>query len=443
MEIKQLLAKKRDNLELTPEELSFFVSGSVSGSVTGPQTADLLMATRIHGMSPMETVALTRAMVEAGSRLDTSRVSGNKLDKHSTGGVGDKTSIILAPLMASMGVKIPMISRRAQGHTGGTIDKIESIPGLNTSLSADEMMTNLTETGLFIAEQSEELTPVDKILYALRDETSTMDSIPLIAASIMSKKLSAGLDGLVLDVKTGSGAFMPDIEQARKLAQTMVNIGNSMGVQTVGVITDMDQPLGRTVGNTLELKECLSALRGRWADDLKNVTLTLGAWMMNLNDAIGAEAKVVELKGFGRKNYMHECMEFLEKGDAFKKFVEFVDAQGGDTDMVFNPSLIPTAKHVQEITSPKAGYIRELGARAVGEASMLLDAGPKSAGKDPTAGIIINSKAGDQVSKGDVIAIMHADDPELFKQAQEAYQAGVLIAQRAAAPRPLVHESIT
>ena len=442
MRIYDIIRKKRDKAELIDAEIDFFIKGLISGSCSGPQASALLMAIFLNGMSEAETVSLTRAMLASGPTLDSEGIPGLKIDKHSTGGVGDKTSIILAPLLAAMGVRVPMISARALAHTGGTLDKIETIAGLNTTLKPDEMTGLLKDIGMFIAGQTEEIAPADRILYALRGSTATVESIPLIAASIMSKKLSEGLDGLVLDVKTGSGAFMENIEDARALARTMISIGNSMGVKTIAVITDMDQPLGRTVGNALEIKECISALRGRWADDLKELTLNLGARILQMNDALAEDAELGRMTEFTRRSYVHESMEFMEKGDVFKKFVEFVDAQGGDPEVVFNPSTLPSASHIHEINADASGVIRHLDAKAVGTSAMLLGAGRKAQGDeiDPAAGIILNRKRGAQVEQGDIIALLHTNDPALTKDAEEAFRAGLVISDREVAPRPLIHE---
>ncbi len=444
MRIYDIIRKKRDKAELIEAEIDFFVQAVTTGSCSESQASALLMAIFINGMSEAETVALTRAMLASGLTLETSDIPGLKIDKHSTGGVGDKTSIILAPLLAAMGVRVPMISGRALGHTGGTLDKIETIPGLNTTLKPDEMTGLVKDIGMCMAGQTEEIAPADRILYALRDATATVESIPLIAASIMSKKLSEGLDGLVLDVKTGSGAFMESLEDARALARTMISIGNSMGVKTIAVVSDMDQPLGRTVGNALELKECLSALRGRWTDDLKNLTLTLASRILQMNDALAEGAEMGKMTEFTRRTYVHEAMEFLEKGDVFKKFVEFVDAQGGDPEVVFNPSSLPTASHIHEIKAEATGVIKHLDAKAVGTAAMLLGAGREKPGDeiDQSAGIILNRKTGEKVEQGDTIALMHTSDPALTSEAEEAFRSGLVISARETAPRPVVREVV-
>jgi pyrimidine-nucleoside phosphorylase len=343
-------------------------------------------------------------------------------------------------MLASMGLRVPKLAGRSLGFTGGTIDKLESIPGFRTDLTLEEAERNLRDIGVFIMAHTDELAPADKKLYALRDATATVESVPLIASSVMSKKLSEGLDGLVLDVKCGSGAFTKTIEDARELARTMVHIGNSMGVKAVALITDMDQPLGRTVGNALEVKECLSAMRGRGAKDLVDLTITLSSWALNLADAIGAETEPVRLDRFALGKYQQESLDFLEKGDAFKKFVEMVDAQGGDPEACFRMDLLPSARVVKPISAPRDGFVRRLDALAVGRAAAALGAGREVAGDsiDHAAGIVLNKKQGDEVSAGEPIALLHMDDEARYREAEEAFLSGLEIGDRDIARRPLV-----
>jgi pyrimidine-nucleoside phosphorylase len=444
MELKDIINKKNSGDELGEEEIAFFISEVVSGSCSDEMAVAFLKAAYDKGLNITEATLLTKAMLSSGKTLDTKDLSGIKADKHSTGGVGDKTSIILCPLMSAMGIKMPMISGRGLGHTGGSLDKIESIPNFNTTLSTNEMLSLLKGQGVFMGGQTDEIAPADKRLYALRHESGTIDSIPLIAASIMSKKLSEGLDGLVLDVKTGSGAFMKSLDDSRELARTMISIGNSMGVKTIAVISDMDQPLGRTVGNALEIKECISAMRGRWADDLRELTLSLGARILQMSDALAEDAELGAMNTFGRKSYFLEQLEFIDKGDVFKKFAEIVDAQGGDPEVVFNPSMLPSASHIHEIKADSNGTIRKMDARAVGIAANLLGAGRMTSKDDidHAAGIIINQKTGAEVQKGDLIALMHTNDPGQINDAEEAFREGLTIADRAAATRPLIHEVV-
>ncbi|MDI6745462.1 MAG: thymidine phosphorylase [Thermodesulfovibrionales bacterium] len=427
MRAYDIIKKKRDGAELSKEELSFLITEYLSGKIPDYQMSAFLMAVYFSGMTDAETIALTGLMLSSGSRLDFSDISAPKVDKHSTGGVGDKTSIILAPLMAAMNIKVPMIAGRGLGHTGGTIDKLESIPGFRTDLSIKEFKGNIKDIGFSIISQTDEIAPADKKLYSLRDVTATVESIPLIAASIMSKKLAEGIGGLVLDVKVGKGAFMKNINDARKLARTMVNIGNSMGVKTIAIITDMNQPLGQTVGNGLEIKECISALRGKMPDDLKEVVLTLGAWMAYVADCVTEEAGIAKLPEHVLIKYKSELMDLIEKGDAFKKFVEFVDAQHGNPEAAFKPDIIPSASKVKEIRIPAKGYIREMDAEKAGMAAMLLGAGRqhKEDRVDHSAGIVLNKKTGDYITPDEPVAIFHYNDETKIKEAEEVFLSGI------------------
>jgi pyrimidine-nucleoside phosphorylase len=442
--IPDIIRKKRDGNRLTDEEITFFISGVTDGSIPDYQASALLMATFLIGMTDEETVSLTKAMIRSGSTLDTRHIPGMKIDKHSTGGVGDKTSIILAPLMAAMGTRVPMISGRGLGHTGGTLDKLEAIPGFRTDLSLEESLEQLGTVGCFVAGQTQALVPADRRLYALRDVTATVDSVPLIATSVMSKKLAEGLDGLVLDVKTGAGAFMRELDDARRLARLMVKIGMSFGVTTVAVITDMEQPLGKTVGNALELKECVSALRGKGAPDLMEVTLTLAAWMLNVADAVSEGLPPRRMNDFSMRSYRHEVMEFIDRGDAFRKFLELVDAQDGEAEALLRPAALPSATETHQVVAEQDGHIRSLDGEAVGKASMLLGAGRARAGDtvDPAAGIILNKKVGDTVEKGEPVAMLHTSDSRALPDAAETFLSGMEIGDREKAPRPLVHEVI-
>jgi pyrimidine-nucleoside phosphorylase len=445
MRAYDVIRKKRDGEALGREEIAFLMRGAAGGEVPDYQLSAFLMAVFQKGMTAEETAWLTEAMMRSGRAFDFKGLTGPVVDKHSTGGVGDKTSIILAPLLASMGIKVPMVSGRALGHTGGTLDKLESIPGLRTDIPVEEAARNLKDIGFFMMGQTEDLAPADRKLYALRDVTATVESVPLIASSIMSKKLAEGIDGLVLDVKCGRGAFMKGIGDARELAHAMVSIGNSMGVKTVALITDMDQPLGRTVGNSLEIKECITALRGRGARDLMDLAITLSAWMLNVSDAISAETEPVKLDKFALMKYQQESLDFIGKGDAFKKFVEFIDAQHGDPEAAFKINLLPSASITKPITAGKDGYIRRLDAGAVGRAAMLLGAGREKAedAVNPAAGIVLNRKTGDQVRAGEPVAMFHLDDEKLFREAEEVFLSGLEIGDRDAAVRPLVLDVVT
>lgn len=439
-----IIRKKRDGEELTADEIAFIIGPPKDTDIPDYQVSAFLMAVCLRGMSEAETVSLTQALLHSGATVDLTDVRGIKVDKHSTGGVGDKTSIILAPLLAAMGIKVPMMAGRTLGHTGGTIDKLESIPGLRTDIPIEEFKRNLNEVGFSIIAQSDDIVPADKRLYALRDVTATAESIPLIASSIMSKKIAEGADGLVLDVKTGCGALIKDLSDARLLARTMVNIGNSMGVRSMALITDMEQPLGRTVGNSLEIKECISAFRGKGADDLMDVTLTLTAWVLNIADSVSDEVPLKMLDDNAMRRYKHEAMDFLEKGDAFKKFIEFIDAQHGDPEAAFKPGLLPGAVHARHIEAPAEGYIRRLDAFSVGMASVLLGAGRMKTGDaiDHGAGIILNKKTGDYVKAGEPVAMLHANDDGRFKEAVEAFLSGLEIGDRETAKRKLIWEVV-
>ncbi len=441
MRVYDLIKKKREGQSLTEAEIDFIIKGHVTGDVPDYQVAAFLMAVFFTGMTDEETVSLTKSMLSSGAVLDLSDIEGPKIDKHSTGGVGDKTSIILAPLMAAAGIKVPMISGRGLGHTGGTLDKLESIPGFRTDLSIQEFKRNIQKIGVSMIGQTAEIAPADKKLYALRDVTATVDSIPLIASSIMSKKLAEGIDGLVLDVKVGSGAFMKKFEDAKRLAKTMVKIGKEMGIKTVAILTDMEQPLGRTVGNGLEIKECISSLRGNWQEDLKEVTLTLGAWMIKL-------AEMVSDFNFEGIENIESCMASLQKlidsGAAFKKFVEMIEMQYGDPEVAFKVGLLPAAKYMKQIMADNEGYIERVDAEMVGIASSILGAGRQRITDtiDHAAGIILNRKAGDYVKKGEQVAMLYTNKPESLEDAEDAFMAALKIGKERIAERKLILEVV-
>ncbi|MEK6651370.1 MAG: thymidine phosphorylase [Nitrospirota bacterium] len=431
MRAYELIKKKRDGIELSKEELTFLITKYLSSEIPDFQMSSFLMAVYFNGMTDNETMTLTGLMLSSGSRVDLSDISAPRVDKHSTGGVGDKTSIILAPLMAAMNVKVPMIAGRGLGHTGGTIDKLESIPGFRTDLSLAEFKENVKDIGFSIIRPTDEIAPADKKFYGLRDRTATVESIPLIAASIMSKKLAEGIEGLVLDVKFGKGAFMKTIQDARMLARTMVNVGNSMGIKTVAVITDMNQPLGKTIGNGLEIKECISALRGKMPDDLKEVVLTLGAWMVYVADCVTEEVAISKLPEHVVIKYKSELMDFIEKGDAFKKFVEFIDAQHGDPETAFKPNMIPSAGKVKQIKVTGKGYVQTMDAEKAGMASMLLGAGRQRAEDriDNSAGIVLNKKVGDFVNTDEPVAMFHYNDETCVKEAEDLFLSGIQVGE--------------
>lgn len=444
MRAVDIIRKKRDGGAVSKEELEFLLGGLCCGRVADYQLSAFLMAVCLNGMTDHETLDLTSVMIATGSTVRFENIREAIVDKHSTGGVGDKTSIILAPLIASMGVHVPMISGRGLGHTGGTLDKLECIPGMRTDLSVEEFKKTVTEVGCSMIGQTAEMVPADKKMYAVRDVTATVESIPLIASSIMSKKIAEGAQGLVLDVKVGSGAFMKDRASARKLAETMVKIGNGLGVKTVAILTSMHEPLGRTVGNSLELKECLSAFRNKWSPDFKDLTLTLASWMLNVADSISEEVDIRPMTENTLKRYKDEITEFIEKGDALKKLIQMVDAQYGDPDALMNLSMLPQAMNVKEVRAPSDGYIRKLDAFNIGMASLHLGAGRNRVEDDidPSAGVVLNRKVGDYVKEGDQIAMLHYNDDSGLKDAEELFVSSLEIGERDVVKPPVVLEAI-
>ncbi len=401
MRMYDIIVKKRNGEALSDEEIGFFVKGYTDGTIPDYQASALLMAIYFQGMTEHETAALTMEMAHSGDMLDLSAIKGKKADKHSTGGVGDKTSLVLTPLAASIGIPVAKMSGRGLGHTGGTIDKLESFPGFTTGISEEQFINNVNTIGIAIAGQTKNMAPADKKLYALRDVTGTVDSIPLIASSIMSKKLAAGADVIVLDVKTGSGAFMKTEEDSIKLAEEMVKIGNNVGRKTLAVISDMDEPLGYAVGNAIEVKEAIDTLNGHGPADLLELCLTIGSLM-----AVGTgKAESIETA-------REMLLEKLNDGSALKKFAEFVEAQGGDSAPVFNTDLLPQASIVREVISPVDGYVSHIESDRVGISAMKLGGGreTKESEIDLSVGILINKKVGDSVKKGEKIATLYAND---------------------------------
>ena len=396
-----IIRKKRYGEELSREEIDRMVGGIASGDVADYQWSALLMAIVWKGMTAGETAGLTEAMMHSGLVVDLGAIPGRKIDKHSTGGVGDKTSLILAPIAAAAGVSVPMVSGRGLGHTGGTLDKLESIPGFRTDLDLHAYKDVLRRCGLVMIGQTAEIAPADKFLYALRDATATVESIPLIAASIMSKKLAEGIDGLVLDVKTGGGAFMERFGDARKLAETMCAIGRSMGKRVVALITRMDEPLGRAVGNAVEVAESVQCLRGKGPRDLMEVTIELAAEMI----VMGERARTIdEARGL--------CRRLIADGRALERFRRMIEAQGGDPRVVDDPTLLPAPRRRIDVTSSGAGIIGRLAARQIGHATMLLGAGRARVDStiDPAVGILLHKKAGDYVTRGEALCTLLVND---------------------------------
>jgi pyrimidine-nucleoside phosphorylase len=430
MRAVDVILKKRGGHELTREEIAFFVDGYTRGTIPDYQASALAMAVYFAGMTPAETVALTESMMRTGEVLDLSALPGPKVDKHSTGGVGDKTSLVLAPLAAACGVYVPMISGRGLGHTGGTLDKLESIPGFRVGLSLDEFRAVLAKSKLGLIGQTPEIAPADRKLYALRDVTGTVESRPLIAASIMSKKMAEGIDALVLDVKTGDGAFMVKAEDSRALAEAMLAIGRGMGKKVVALITDMDQPLGLTIGNALEIAECVETLRGRGPADLETLSVELAAWMLSL---AGAAPTLDAARDRVRAA--------LTSGAGLAKFQEVIALQGGDPRVCDDVSRLPQAQARVEVTAEAGGYVTGIACRAVGQAAMLLGAGRETVDSriDPAVGIVLHKKVGEAVVRGEPLATVHVNERGRLEEATSMLRAAMRIGAQPVAPRPLVH----
>ncbi len=419
MRMYDIIMKKRNGGELSKEEIDFFVEGYTRGEIPDYQASALMMAIYFRKMTKKETLALTMAMAQSGDMLDLSGIRGIKVDKHSTGGVGDKTSLALAPMVAACGVTVAKMSGRGLGHTGGTIDKLESFPGFTTSLTAERFTENVNRIGMAIMGQTADLAPADKKLYALRDVTATVDNMSLIASSIMSKKLAAGADAIVLDVKTGSGAFMKEEKDARALAEEMVSIGNSAGRRTVAVISDMDQPLGRAVGNALEVREAIDTLRGKGPEDFTELCLTLGSRML----AAGGRAP-------GEEAARQMLAAAIEDGRALRKLAEFVEAQDGDAAAVYDPELLPKAKIIRPIAAPRDGYISKIICDQVGICSLILGGGreTKESGIDLSVGLVLCRKVGDYVRAGEPLAMLHANEESRAQEAGRRYLEACTIA---------------
>jgi len=401
MRAVDLIRKKRDGGSLTDDEIRFLVGGIATGAVPDYQWAALLMAVVWRGMEPAETAALVEAMLHSGTILDLGDIPGPKVDKHSTGGVGDKTSLILAPIVAACGVTVPMVSGRGLGHTGGTLDKLESIPGFRVDVDLAAYRRIARECGLVLAGQTAEIAPADRVLYALRDATATVESIPLITASILSKKLAEGIDALVLDVKCGDGAFMKREADARALAASMTSIGRALGKPVQALLTRMDEPLGRTIGNALEVKESIACLRGQGPADLMEVTLELAAEMLVVGGAApdGATAR-------------DRCLQVIADGSALERLRRVIAAQGGEPRVCDDPDrVLPRAREVTPFQADRAGFVTRLAAWPVGQASVLLGAGRETVAAriDPAAGIVLVRTVGDPVAAGDMIAELHHD----------------------------------
>jgi len=434
MRIVDLIRKKRDGHELTREEIQFIVRGYTEAQFPDYQMSAWLMAVLLRGMTGQEIATLTEAMLHSGITLDWSDLPGKKVDKHSTGGVGDKTSLILAPIVAAGGLLVPMISGRGLGHTGGTLDKLEAIPGFNVNLAPDRMRQVLAKCGMVLVGQTEKIVPADKKMYALRDVTGTVESPALICASIMSKKIAEGIDALVLDVKTGSGAFMKKEADAVHLAKLMVDTGIRIGKRMVALITDMDQPLGLYVGNALEVIECVEVLKGGGPADLRDLSIELSAWMFYLGERT---ASVDE----GRKL----AQQMIANGLAFEKFCEVTQLQDGNAEALRDIRKLPTARSRREIRSETAGYIQTINCEQVGIASLVLGGGreKKEDSIDPAVGIVLHKKVGDAIAKNEPICTLHYNADARLGEAESLVRSSYAIsASRAAAPAKLIRQVI-
>ena len=432
MRIYDIIAKKRDGQKLTKEEIDFFVQEYTKDNIEDYQASALLMATFINGMNEEETVNLTESMARSGDMLDLSPIEGITADKHSTGGVGDKTSLVVAPICASLGIKMAKMSGRGLGHTGGTIDKLESIEGYNTSIDTDAFFKQVNEIGIALIGQTWNLAPADKKIYALRDVTATVGNISLIASSIMSKKIAAGAKNIVLDVKCGSGAFMKDEESASHLAETMVNIGKKCGRNMAAVITNMDIPLGSNVGNALEIKEVIDILNNNGDKQLRELCLVLSATILSISYDWDYE-----------EAYM-KAENALVDGSALHKLKELVSAQGGNADMIDNPDLLPECKKSLEIHAHENGYIQSIDSKIVGDSAVLLGAGreKKSDTIDYGAGIVLYKKTCDKVKVGDTIAILYAENDEKLKNTEKLFNTSFTIGAEKPEIKPLIHKTI-
>ena len=429
MNMYDIITKKKRGDALTHAEIDYWIGGYVAGEIPDYQVSALLMAICLRGMGVAETTALTQIMAASGDRIDLSAIPGQKIDKHSTGGVGDKTTLIVSPIVAACGCKAPKMSGRGLGHTGGTIDKLESIPGFRTNLTQEEFISVVKDCGLSLIAQAGTLARADKLLYALRDVTATVDSIPLIASSIMSKKLASGADAVLLDVKVGCGAFMKTVEDARALAETMAAIGQAAHFPTAALLTNMDAPLGNAVGNSLEVAEAVSVLRGAGPDDLRRISLALAAGMLHL----------------AAPHTFEECHaraeEAIRSGAAFDALCRMTAAQGGDVAVLDNPANFPPAHAHRTVTADTTGYLTRLDAETVGRAAVLLGAGRAEKGStiDHAAGIVLHKKTGDAVSIGDLLATLYAGSEDRLTAGAERFRAAFTIGKEPPAPAKLIY----
>lgn len=434
MRVLDLIVKKRDGQALKPKEIDFLVQEYVKGSIPDYQMSAFLMAAYLRGLNFEETKALTGAMIRSGEVLDLADIPGIKVDKHSTGGVGDKTTLVLVPLVAAAGAKVVKMSGRSLGHTGGTVDKLEAIPGFRVSFTPEEMKRVMLRTGAVLAGQTEGIVPADKKIYALRDVTGTVDCLPLIASSVMSKKIAGGADRVVLDVKVGPGGFLSDLQQARRLAELMAELGKEFRMKTVVLLTSMAQPLGRAVGNALEVEEAVMTLQGKGPQDLTELCLALGGEML-------AAAEVVATPMDGRR----KLESLLKSGAGLAKFRELIAAQGGSPEVVDDPSLLPRARRLIEVRASESGFIREINAREIGVAVLLLGGGRLHKGDtiDPAVGVVMEKKVGDYVHSGEPLAVLHVDDEGNLPEVRERVAQSFLIGGEKPSLPPLIYEVIS
>jgi pyrimidine-nucleoside phosphorylase len=420
MNTVELIRKKREGYQLSAEEIEYLIGNYSGGKIPDYQFAAFLMAAYLRGMNKMETAYLTRSMLNSGKVINLKEIRGKKIDKHSTGGVGDKTSLILAPIVASLGINVPMISGRGLGHTGGTLDKLESIPGFRTSLSLPRCKSVLKKCGAVLIGQTKDIAPADKLIYALRDVTATVESIPLITGSIMSKKLAGGIDGLVLDVKTGSGAFMKEQKDALALAESLIGTAKAFNKKVIAFITDMNQPLGNYIGNWLEVYESVKVLKGEKEGDVLDLSLELAGAMIYLGN-----------KASSIKEGTMLAKEQIKNGKAFDKFLQIVKLQGGDTSFLIKPGLYPKAKHSKKVRLNKSGFVKAIDNYKVGMASLELGAGRKTKEDiiDPAAGIIFKIKIGDGLKRDDVIAYLHSGSLSKISKAEEILKKAINVSK--------------
>jgi len=434
MRMYDIIKKKRDGQQLTNEEISYVIENYTNGNIPDYQMSALLMAIYFNNMTEEETVNLTRAMVDSGEKVDLADIKGIKVDKHSTGGVGDTITLVLGPMIAALNIPFVKMSGRGLGHTGGTLDKLESIENFRVNLSKEEFINNVNSINIAICSQTSNIAPADKKLYALRDVTATVDNIPLIASSIMSKKLAIGSDAIILDVKVGKGAFMKSLESALELSKEMVKLGTNYGRETVALLTNMDEPLGKAIGNSLEVKEAIDVLNGNGPKDLYELALELGSILLILAKKANNEEEARML-----------LEDTINSKSAYKKFIQLVEYQGGNVEQVINPELLPKAKYVIEVKSTKEGYIEEMDAERIGECALRLGAGRETMDSriDLSAGIVLNKKVGDKVYKGETLAYLHSNDLNKAQEVENEIKDVIKVGNEEVSDKKLIYGLVT